>query len=104
MTGKKSAARPGGKAAPKTATKQKPKQPAAPVRLGRQTPTASVALPYPETYGPEAVELYNATGRTAQEWQELLLCDMMAVDEDGLWVHTKYGYSVSRRHSTLIQC
>lgn len=98
MTGKKSAARPGGKAAPKTATKQKPKKTAAPVRLGRQTPTASVVLPYTETYGPEAVELYNATGRTAQEWQELLLCDMMAVDEDGLWVHTKYGYSVSRRN------
>ena len=68
------------------------------MRLGRQTPTASVVLPYTETYGPEAVELYNATGRTAQEWQELLLCDMMAVDEDGLWVHTKYGYSVSRRN------
>ena len=98
VTGKKTAARPGGKAAAKPAAKQKPKKPAAPARLGRQTPTASVVLPYTETQGPEAVALYNETGRTAQQWQELLLCDILAVNEDGLWVHTKYGYSLPRRN------
>lgn len=67
-------------------------------RLGRQIPTQSVALPYSETRGPEAVELYNSTGRTAQEWQELMLADILAVNEDGLWVHTRFGYSVPRRN------
>lgn len=67
-------------------------------RRGRQTPTKSVVLPYTATQGQEAVDLYNSTGRTAQEWQELLIYDILAVNDDGLWVHTKYGYSVSRRN------
>lgn len=67
-------------------------------RRGRQTPTKSVVLPYTETRGQEAIDLYNSTGRTAQEWQELLIYDILAVNDDGLWVHTKYGYSVSRRN------
>lgn len=67
-------------------------------RRGRQTPTQSIVLPYEKTYGNEAIETYNTTGRTAQEWQELLCYDIMAVNEEGLWVHTKAGYSVSRRN------
>ena len=68
-------------------------------RLGRQTPTTSVILPYTKTYGAEAAGLYNKTGRTAQEWQELLLYDILAVEEDsGLYVHSKFGYSVPRRN------
>ena len=43
-------------------------------KRGRQTPTRSVVLPYPETKGQEAVDLYNTTGRSAQDWQALLLC------------------------------
>ena len=39
-------------------------------RRGRQTPTKSVTLPYTETHGQEAINLYNSTGRTAQEWQQ----------------------------------
>ena len=35
-------------------------------RLGRQTPTTSVVLPYRETFGDKAIELYNKTRRTAQ--------------------------------------
>lgn len=67
-------------------------------RKGRQTPTKSVVLPYSSTYGDKAVEIYNSTGKTAQEWQELLLSDILAYNEDGLWVHTKFGYSVPRRN------
>ena len=51
-------------------------------KKGRQTPTQSLVLPYDRTHGQEAVELYNSTGRTAQEWQELLLCDMMAENNE----------------------
>lgn len=67
-------------------------------RIGRQTPTTSHILPYSETKGADAVALYNSTTRTAQEWQELLLYDILAVNEDGLWIHTKFGYSVPRRN------
>lgn len=67
-------------------------------RKGRQTPTQSVVLPYTQTYGQEAIDTYNQTGRTAQEWQELLMADILATNDDGLWVHTKYGYSVPRRN------
>lgn len=68
------------------------------VRKGRQTPTQSVVLPYTSTRGNEAIDLYNSTGKTAQEWQELMLSDILAVNEDELWVHTKFGYSVPRRN------
>ena len=67
-------------------------------RRGSQTPTQSIVLPYEKTYGNEAIEIYNTTGRTAQEWHELLCYDIMAVNEEELWVHTKAGYSVSRRN------
>lgn len=67
-------------------------------RLGRQTPTQEVVLSYQNSLGYEAIELYNASGRTAQPWQELLCSDILAINEDGLWVHTKFGYSVPRRN------
>ena len=68
------------------------------MRKGNQIPTQSVILPYQKTFGGEAVELYNLSGNTAQEWQELMLSDVMAVNDDGLWVHTKFGYSLPRRN------
>ena len=67
-------------------------------RKGRQTPTQSVVLPYTQTYGQDAIDLYNSTGRTAQEWQEIQMYDILAVNDEGLWVHTKYGYAVPRRN------
>ena len=67
-------------------------------RKARQTPTTSVILPYEDSHGKEAIELYNSTGRTAQEWQELLIYDMLAIRDDGLFVHTKFGYSLPRRN------
>ena len=77
-------------------------------RQGRQTPTVSVILPYSDTLGQEAVELYNATEKNALEWQEALCYDIMAVNKEGLWVHQKFGYSVPRRNgkseNILIRC
>lgn len=70
----------------------------APARLGRQTPTAAVVLPYTKTFGQDAIDLYNSTGRIAQQWQELLLYDILARNEEDLWVHTKFGYAVPRRN------
>ena len=42
-------------------------------KIGNQLPTQSVTLPYKKSLGDEAVKIYSKTGRTAQEWQELLL-------------------------------
>lgn len=67
-------------------------------RRGRQTPTTRVVLPYNNTIGQEAVDLYQKTDRTAQEWQVNLLRDIMAQNADGLWTHSKYGYAVPRRN------
>ena len=67
-------------------------------RLGRQTPTTSLVLPYTETKGREAVEIYNKTGRTAREWQELLIYDILAVNKERMWVHSRFCYSVPRRN------
>ena len=67
-------------------------------KIGRQSPTRSVTIPYTQTKGSEAVKLYNATGRTAQKWQEKQMDDILAMNEDGLWVHTKYGLAVPRRN------
>ena len=59
-------------------------------RKGRQTPTRAVILPYRKklSKGPEAVELYETTGRTARKWQTFLLADIMAQTPKGLWKHT----------------
>ena len=67
-------------------------------RVGNQIPTQSVILPYEKTYGDEARQLYNLSGNVCLDWQALLLNDIMAVNEEGLWVHTKFGYSVPRRN------
>lgn len=67
-------------------------------RLGRQTPTQSVIVPYSVTHGAEAIDLYNSTGRTAQEWQVLQVNNLLAETDDGLWTHTKYGLAVPRRN------
>ena len=66
--------------------------------IGRQTPTTSRVLPYTETLGLQATLLYDQSGRKAQEWQELMMCDIMAVDADGLWLHMKFGWSIPRRN------
>lgn len=67
-------------------------------RKGRQTPTLSHILPYKETMGQGAIDLYRATGREAMPWQELMVFDMMAINDEGQWVHSKFGYSVPRRN------
>lgn len=68
------------------------------MRLGRQTPTNTVVLPYSESTGKEAIDFYNSTGRKAMEWQEIQIESILAVNDDGLWTHTKYGLAVPRRN------
>lgn len=67
-------------------------------RIGRQTPTTSVVIPYTESKGKEAIDIYNKTSRSAREWQEILTYDILAVNNEGLWTHTKFGYEIPRRN------
>lgn len=68
------------------------------VRFGNQHPTQSVILPYDKSLYQEAIEYYERTGRKCYKWQSDLLKSVMAVDDDGLWVHQKFGFSISRRN------
>ena len=54
-------------------------------------------MPYDETKADEAIDIYERTGRKAQEWQKLLLAPVMGLT-DGLWTHSRFGYQVSRRN------
>lgn len=67
-------------------------------RIGSQMPTQSAIIPYTETKGNEAAKLYALTGRELMEWQQAVLRNMLAVTDEGLWTHIKFGYSVSRRN------
>lgn len=67
-------------------------------RLGNPRPTRSVILPYEKSKSQEAIDFYEKSGRKAQQWQKDLLKDIMAVNDDGLWTHTKFGYSLPRRN------
>lgn len=67
-------------------------------RIGSQIPTQSIVLPFKQSKVDEAITLYEQSGRTAQEWQKLLLSNIMAQNDEGLWTHQKYGYEVPRQN------
>ena len=67
-------------------------------RLGNQFPTQSVILPYEKSLYQEALDIYHKTKCKCYEWQLNMLKPIMAVEDDGLWVHQKFGYSIPRRN------
>lgn len=69
-------------------------------RYGCQTPSNSVFLISDEktTEYEEAIELYKKSGREPIEWQTELLKHVMSQNDEGLWTHSKFGYSVPRRN------
>lgn len=67
-------------------------------RIGRQEPTTHCFLPYSDTDGQSAIDLYELTGRTAMQWQKILISDILARNGEGQWTHTRYGYSVPRQN------
>lgn len=71
---------------------------AVPKRIGRQTPTTSVTIPYVKTYGQQAIELYEKSKRKAMDWQKMLVYDILSIAEDGLWVHNRFGYEIPRQN------
>lgn len=67
-------------------------------RIGRQTPTSQVILPFEHSKGNEVALIYNKTTRHLNEWQRFLLEAIMAQNKQNLWTHTKFGFEVSRRN------
>ena len=67
-------------------------------RIGNQEPTIHFSLPYSQTEGQDAIDLYELTGRNALEWQQILVKDILAKNDKGLWTHTRFGYSVPRQN------
>ncbi|MDO5016546.1 MAG: terminase large subunit [Eubacteriales bacterium] len=67
-------------------------------RIGNQDPTRKVVLDYKKTFGQEAVDLYEQSGRTAQTWQKNIADAILATRDDDLWAHTKFGFSLPRRN------
>ena len=67
-------------------------------RLGNQFPTQSVILPYDKSLYQEAIDFYHKTKCKCYEWQLNMLKAIMAVEDDGLWAHQKFGYSIPRRN------
>lgn len=67
-------------------------------RIGEQTPTKSKILPFEKTLADGAIELYEKSGRESYDWQGNLLNAILAVNDENLWVHMKFGFSVPRQN------
>lgn len=67
-------------------------------RTASQFPTQTFVLPFEFSHGEEAVALYEQSGRKAFDWQKLQIENILAVNDDGLWTHQKYGYEVPRQN------
>ena len=67
-------------------------------KIGNQKPTQSLILSTKNSDYKKAIELYERSGRKSQKWQNNLLKAILAKNKKGLWVNTKFGYSVPRRN------
>src|SRR5690625_2766937 len=67
-------------------------------RIGEQTPTRSLILPYDRSQGNEAIELYEESGRKAFDWQVFIIDAILAKNNDDLWTHMDFGYAVPRQN------
>lgn len=68
------------------------------VRIGEQTPTKSVILPYDHSLGDRAIEYYERSGREAFDWQKFIVSAIMARNSQDLWTHMNFGYAVPRQN------
>ena len=73
-------------------------------RYGSQTPSQSVILEYEKSFGKDAIEIYKRTGLNPYPWQEKLVEEIFAINEEGLWTHSKFGYAVPRRNGKTEVC
>ncbi len=68
------------------------------VRIGEQTPTRSLILPFEKSMSDVAVEIYEKSGRTCFDWQRFLTDAILAKNDKGLWTHMNLGFSVPRQN------
>lgn len=68
------------------------------MRIGEQSPTKSKFIPFEKTQSDEAIELYQQSTRMVYEWQEALLQPLLALNDDNLWTHMKFGLAVPRQN------
>ncbi len=69
------------------------------MRYGRQDPPVSYILPFERTRGQSAIDAYEqADGYKALDWQKRLILEIMAVNNEDLWTHMKFGLAVPRRN------
>lgn len=67
-------------------------------RVGSQNPTKSKIIPYIKTNSERAIKRYEKSGRKVYEWQKLLLDPILSLNDENLWVHMKFGFSVPRQN------
>lgn len=67
-------------------------------RIGSQEPTRSVILPYEYSLGNEAIKIYEKSKRKAFDWQRFLVDAILALNDEGLWTHMMFGFSVPRQN------
>src|SRR5690625_4913001 len=67
-------------------------------KIGSQTPTKSLILPYNFSFGSKAIEIYEKSGRTAFDWQKFLTDAILAVNDEGLLTHMTFVFSVPRQN------
>ena len=68
------------------------------MRIGKQEPTKRKFIPFEKTVSDEAIEIYQKSTRNVYEWQEALLQPILALNDDNLWVHMKFGLAVPRQN------
>lgn len=69
-------------------------------RTGDQSPTAGFTLTTPDTNSESAAAIrqYKKAKRKILPWQQDVLHHMMAKTPDGLWLHSRFGFSVPRQN------
>lgn len=68
------------------------------MRIGKQEPTKRKFIPFEITKSDEAIEIYRKSSRDVYEWQEALLQPILALNNDNLWTHMKFGCAVPRQN------
>ncbi len=57
-----------------------------------------VVLPYTSTAGKDAADLFELTGSQVLQWQYNLISSILARNDEGKWLHAKFGYEVPRQN------
>lgn len=71
-------------------------------RIGNQEPCKSICLPYKKSLYKDVQSAYEQSGHKVFKWQVNLLKSLMAINKDGLYTHTRFGYAIPRRNGKYV--